>query len=392
MSYDPLLEEQLAQVGIHPDQLPTAEQYWELLDRVSATYAAPESRSSANEGLPLTDELLAALDEVLGSLARLTRTVPPNPEALDATRRQWVSRLHDVNELARHAHAADTADLAGSLGRSFEGLFEALATGLSAEAAGGALHRELTAATRLVLPDRDWLDVGTLSLAGASQPAGASSGDFWLAHRLGDSRILVVVGDVTGHGAPSMVIAAGARAACSVVAARAGANLSDFLEAMHRVVTDIGRGERMLTCAVALYDSTRRELSLANAGHRLPLHVKAAGETAPILARGAPLGAGPNVDVEVMKLPLGAGEAFVLYSDGVVDMENDVGERFTERRLRTMLSDNVNADPRITRDKLLADLATFRGRRARTDDTTFVIARVPSIAGDPSPASSRRTS
>lgn len=391
MSYDPLLEDQLAQVGVRPDQLPTAEQYWDLLELVSGRYAGqpePRTPSSVERGA-MVDELLAALDEVLAALARLSRSVPPNPEAVDAARRQWVSRLHDASELGREAGAEQALALAASYGRSLDALFDTMASAFSAEAAGGALHRELTAANRLVLPERDWLDTGAISLAAASQAVGACSGDFWLAHRLPDQRTLIVVGDVTGHGAASMILAAGARAACALVAARAGATVRDFLEAMHRVISELGRGDRMMTCLVALFDGDKRELTVANAGHRLPLHVRRAGETGPILARGAPLGSGPAVDVDVMKVILAPGDGLLLYTDGVVETENDDGEQFTERRLRTLLTEQYDSDPRITRDKLLTDLATFRGRRARTDDTTFVIARVPPNVGVDDPTQTR---
>jgi serine phosphatase RsbU (regulator of sigma subunit) len=381
VSFDPLLEDHLAQIGLRPDRVPTAQQYWELLDLVSGSYSRltelhADVGGGAHEGV-LT-ELVAATEEALTALARLARSVPPNPEAVDSARRQWASRLHDVLELAGEADAGQAIDLATALGQSFEALFEAMVTALSAEAMQGELHRELVASTHLLLPERDWLDTGFISLAAACQPVGPCGGDFWLAHRLGDRRTLVVVGDVTGHGAPSMVLAAGARAACALVSRRQAATVPDFLEAMHQAILELGRGERMMTCVVALYDATRSEVTLANAGHRLPLHVRAAGETVPILARGAPLGAGPEVDVDTMAVHVAPGDGLLLYTDGVVDTEDDAGERYTERRLRTLLAEHRGADPRIVRDRLLSELAMFRGRRPRNDDTTFVIARITS--------------
>lgn len=400
MSHDPRLDDQLAELGLRPGQLPTAEQYWELLEMVSDQYQRLASlRDAPVAHTGLYEELVSALDEAIASLAELSHHTPPNPEAVDATRRQWVSRLHDVLQLGRESGAAEALASASSIGRHLEDLFDGLGSALSAEAVGGELHREVAAATRLVLPERDWLETGTVSLAAACQPAGPSTGDFWLAHRLTEHRTLVVVGDVTGHGASSMVLAAGARAACALVASRQGATVRDFLEAMHKVVSDVGRGERIMTCALAVFDTARGELTIANAGHRLPIHVRSGGETSPVLARGAPLGSGPSVDVDSMRVPLAAGDAILLYTDGVVETEDDGGERYTERRLRGLLADHAGADPRIVRDRLLNDLATFRGRRPRTDDTTFVLVRVSSVTGAVSPpdgpppqVASRRTS
>ena len=56
----------------------------------------------------------------------------------------------------------------------------------------------------------------TLTFAGFYEPAAQTGGDWWTWAELTGGKILVVIGDVTGHGIPSAMITAAAKAACDV--------------------------------------------------------------------------------------------------------------------------------------------------------------------------------
>ena len=72
------------------------------------------------------------------------------------------------------------------------------------------------------MPPPDLVERQFVKLAGYFLPASQCGGDWWTVHDMPDGRVLVVIGDVTGHGVPSAMITAAAKAACDVVRATEG--------------------------------------------------------------------------------------------------------------------------------------------------------------------------
>ena len=76
-----------------------------------------------------------------------------------------------------------------------------------------------------------------------------------------------------------------------------------------------------VTCFYCILDPNSGGLSYANAGHDLPyLHRNGAAEE--LGARGMPLGLMPRMSYEEKETTLQAGEAALLYSDGLVEAHN----------------------------------------------------------------------
>src|SRR5215213_10220196 len=160
------------------------------------------------------------------------------------------------------------------------------------------------------------------------QPAREVGGDFYDFFELEDGRLGIVVGDATGHGVPAALVMASARSML-----RAVAQASDSPgEALRRVngplATDIPPN-MFVTCFYAILDPESGSLTYANAGHDLPyLHRDGAAEE--LRATGMPLGLMPGMEYEEKQTILEAGEAALLYSDGLVEAHDPKGAMFAE--------------------------------------------------------------
>jgi serine phosphatase RsbU (regulator of sigma subunit) len=384
-----MLERQIAKVGIGLDAQPTPEQLRELLNRVSLTYArsseqrdqlaktvelAKEAAALANAERHRATELLVAVGDALTELAGSVREAPAQP--FEQVRAKWTSFLTELLDSDELVDGEPTLIRAShGLNRGFLAVAELLDQAQKRVQADAEHQRELVGANKLIQPDRDAFDLGFLKVAGACEPFGVCGGDFWTVRELEDGRALIAVGDATGHGIRATILAAAARAACEIVRGGPDVNLLTFCEHANHAVHELGRGQLMMTWVAGLFDPARREVQIANAGHRLPLLLRE-GEIQPIVARGSPLGSSESVDCEPVTLPLRDEDGWLFYTDGLVEAEGPNGERFSERRLRASALLNGDPDPAVMRNGMLGELRSFRGRRPRTDDLTLVLARV----------------
>ena len=70
-----------------------------------------------------------------------------------------------------------------------------------------------------------------------------------------------------------------------------------------------------------------------------------------------------------------AGEALVIYSDGVSEAANLKGEEFGMERLSQVISKNLAASASGLRDKVESSLSTFTQTAPAGDDITLVIVK-----------------
>ena len=204
------------------------------------------------------------------------------------------------------------------------------------------------------------------------RPAREVGGDFYDFFELEDGRLGLVVGDATGHGVPAALVMASARSMLRAVA-QASDSPGDVLRRVNDpLATDIPPN-MFVTCFYAILDPENGSLTYANAGHDLPyLYRNSAAEE--LRARGMPLGLMPGMGYEEKQTILEAGEAALLYSDGLVEAHDPEGEMFGFPRLRALVAEH--GEQRSLGDFLLEELHSFVGESwEQEDDITLLTLR-----------------
>lgn len=230
-------------------------------------------------------------------------------------------------------------------------------------------HQRLTTSAALRVPG--------VAITGHSQAVGPAGGDWWLASALPDGRVLVAVGDVTGHDLAAAFMAVTARGivdgavrvlGAAATPARVMATLDEALASL----ADLGRE---MTCAILILDPMLGRLDLASAGHPFPFVRRACGTLDVVVARGAPLGSAASA-MGLARTELAPGDLLLVSTDGLTDRAGDDGRRFGERRLRRLLRDHTPAQTtnvhRLRAD-ILAALRGFAAVTAADDDLTLVV-------------------
>jgi serine phosphatase RsbU (regulator of sigma subunit) len=125
-----------------------------------------------------------------------------------------------------------------------------------------------------------------------------------------------------------------------------------------------------VTCFYAILEPESGSLTYANAGHDLP-YLHRNGEAEELRARGMPLGLMLGMGYEEKETILEAGEAALLYSDGLVEAHDPKGEMFGFPRLRQLVSEH--GEDGSLGDFLLEQLYSFVGEGwEQEDDITLL--------------------
>lgn len=251
---------------------------------------------------------------------------------------------------------------------------------LSETAEKASLKKELEVARvvqNLLVPSEDVMERPFLDIAGHFQPASECGGDWWAVYDLPDNRVLTLIGDVTGHGISSAIITGAAKAACDLACHITKGRLSpsELLAMMNAAIYETARRQIMMTCVASVFDPQRRTLTVANAGHHFPFHIRG-GQMKALAAQGAPLGAAKDSTYEATTVTFAPGDVLVWFTDGVVETENDAGEQFSEKRLRAICQRVANTGARGVRDAVVQAVTSFKQLRPQIDDITLVVASI----------------
>lgn len=289
------------------------------------------------------------------------------------------------------------SDELGVLAHSFNFMSDRLKALLAEQAQKVSLEKEMSLARMVqqsMLPSTALDTHGYMKVAGYCMPASSCGGDWWTYRKLSNGRMLFVLGDATGHGIHSAMIAATARGAVEGLSSIDERLLTpeQVLRTIDSAIRDVGGDNSLMTAFAAMFDSHHGVLHFANAGQNFPYIVRMGQhrmleDAAIIAAAGNPLG-DPSIRVEIRRgsKQLAPGDLFVCFSDGLVERANRAGKLYGDRRLRMALKGQALPDGAAlvaVRDRVLAAVETFSEGVDADDDITFVLCQYdpPAAAG-----------
>lgn len=292
-------------------------------------------------------------------------------------------------------------DEVGLVAANFNFMAAQLTELLAAQTQKAWLEREMMLARALqhsMLPAPELVEYGPLKLVGHCVPASMAGGDWWTYRQLEDGRLLLILGDATGHGMDSAIVAGTARGAVHALAAIDERLLEParVLSAIHAAIASMGEHRLLMSCFAAIIDPRSGVMSYANAAHKFPYVMHMSDERALVAAdvlatADSPLG-NPSDPPEIRQYQwrLRPGDLLVCYSDGLVDRTNASGKSFGDRRLHDSLLHCVigHEDDALmmVRDQVLGLVEHFSEGQVALDDETFVVCMY-----DPPSASSFQT-
>ncbi len=218
------------------------------------------------------------------------------------------------------------------------------------------------------VPELEGLELGDAYESSARVEVGGDVYDFM---ELGDGRLAVALGDVTGHGIEAAADMAMAKFVFRALA-REHSEPADFLQSANDVVlTEIAPG-KFITMVYLVVSSTG-DVAAAVAGHPPPRLVAADGTVTGLETGGLVLGIEPGQGYEEVRASLDEGGAVVLYTDGVLEARRD-GQLYGFERLDSVLAEHHALPAAAIAQAVLEDCRTF-ARGDLVDDCAVVVVK-----------------
>jgi sigma-B regulation protein RsbU (phosphoserine phosphatase) len=233
--------------------------------------------------------------------------------------------------------------------------------------------RELEEARRIqrkLLP-AELPELAGWEIASSWQPASGVGGDCFDAIRFAPHRLAVSIADVVGKGIPAALLMSNLQAAVRAFATDA-ARPAELCQQVNRILCgNIAEG-RFISFCYCVLDSSVGTLAYANAGHYLPILVRADGTVERLDRGGAVLGVFPDAAYEQGEIALASRDRLILFTDGITEARNRDDEEFGEPRLMELARANRECSAPALQARLTEAVAAFADG-AFQDDATLIV-------------------
>jgi serine phosphatase RsbU (regulator of sigma subunit) len=229
---------------------------------------------------------------------------------------------------------------------------------------------------QMLLPKEEELKaIDRLDIAGFMEPADEVGGDYYDVQQC-HGRIICGIGDVTGHGLESGVIAMMVQTLVRGLLANQETELVNFLNAINEAVYDnVHRmnGEKYLT--LTLLDYKEGQITLTGQHEDLIVVRNGLVELIDTFDFGFPIGLEKNISdfVAQTQIPLNSGDVVVLYTDGITEAENSDKQLYGLERLCQVIRQNWQQTAQEIIEAVIADVRRFIGKQKVFDDITLLV-------------------
>ncbi len=220
--------------------------------------------------------------------------------------------------------------------------------------------------------------VAHLDVAARFAPARAIGGDMYDFVHYSLSRLGIIVGDVSGKGAPAAIYAA---LVSGILRSHAPIEPApaEMLSAVNFSLSERRIEAQYICLLYAVWDDERRTLQIANSGLPRPLYVHD-GKIEIIEATGLPPGLFDDADYEELSFKTKPGDMFVFFSDGILDARNRAGEMFGRSGVDRVIANCPDQSPECVVTSLFQAVADHAAGEEVFDDQTVVAIKVKGSA------------
>ena len=218
-----------------------------------------------------------------------------------------------------------------------------------------------------------------LEVAAKFAPARAIGGDLYDFVNYSLSRTGIVIGDVSGKGAPAAIYAA---LVSGILRSHAPIEPgpAEMLSAVNFSLGERRIEGQFVSLIYAVWDDPNRTLQVANSGLPRPLYCHD-GKIEDIEATGLPLGLFDDAEYDEFTFRAKPGEMFVFFSDGILDARNKAGDMFGRQRVEQIIAKCTEVSAECVVDSLFKAAAEHAAGVETFDDQTVVAIRVKGGSG-----------
>lgn len=221
------------------------------------------------------------------------------------------------------------------------------------------------------LPSNEQIDISAKYLSHSEV-----SGDYYDYIRLNKDEFIICIADVSGKGVAAAMLMANFQATVRTLYNYKRFKLEDLVLELNDKVFQSAKGEKFVTFFIAEYNSKTRKLKYINAGHNWPLLIQGGQST--FLNKGCiGLGMLPELPfLESGAVTVKNNTTLLLYTDGVVELENREQEQFQTDRLTKIVMNFYPLSMEDLNEIIFSKLDEWRGKCKYVDDTAILSCRI----------------
>jgi serine phosphatase RsbU (regulator of sigma subunit) len=221
-------------------------------------------------------------------------------------------------------------------------------------------------------------DVNGLDICGEMIPAMQVGGDYYDLIRISETKLFVVVGDVSGKGLSASLYMTKLQTMIKLSCTEDKSPKEILVEINKKIYNELDRNW-FVTVTLALFDTEKNNLTFCRAGH-LPILSASNGTVESYRTNGLGVGLERGIIFEKSLveevLPLKPGQTFAFFTDGVTEAMNERNECFGEEELHKILMNKSSARSSDIVCEIWDAVKSFRGSADPSDDMTMVVVKV----------------
>ena len=216
-------------------------------------------------------------------------------------------------------------------------------------------------------------EISNFSFAAVYIPTEDVGGDYYDYIKMSNDFYGFLVADVSGHGIPAAVIMAITRALVHSYTIDIVSS-SEVLNMVNEILCDNIYTNDFVSMFYIVINMKTGLCNYASAGHHPVLFFDKSQEIVyQLKAKGLFLGSFENIEFEEKNIELQKGDILLLYTDGLVDVQNRNNQFYGLDRLLGKLILFNEENPSIIMENILKDVKEFSDGRAYTDDLTMLV-------------------
>jgi serine phosphatase RsbU (regulator of sigma subunit)/catechol 2,3-dioxygenase-like lactoylglutathione lyase family enzyme len=213
----------------------------------------------------------------------------------------------------------------------------------------------------------------TLEYAGICLQARQVGGDYFDLLDLGQERLGLVIGDVSGKGIAAALLMANLQASLRSQCAIASDQPQRFLRSVNHLFYENTADGDYATFFFSEYDDKTQRLRYVNCGHLCALLLRSDDTLERVESTSTVLGLFENWDCMIEERQLFPGDTFLLYTDGATESFNDTGVEFGEQRLIETLRRHRAKSSQALIASIVEEVRQFNPNEQQ-DDITLIVA------------------
>lgn len=221
-------------------------------------------------------------------------------------------------------------------------------------------------------------DMKGLDICGQMIPAMQVGGDYFDLIQISDSKLFVIVGDVSGKGLSASLYMTKLQTMIKLSCMDDKTPKEILVDINRRIYEELDKSW-FVTITLALFDIEERKLTFCRAGH-MPILLASNGTVLAYRTQGLGVGIEKGLIFEKSlieeEVSLKPGQIFAFFTDGITEAMNERSELFGDDKLNEILKNKSQVRSAEIVDEVWHSVETFRGTAEISDDMTMVVVKV----------------